>query len=104
MDQEHLIHGAMWPLPGGNGSGLVTSRPHEYGWPDPATAKLSEIPQSFVDPLGEPGTLGDCAARTPFPPWWSRPTGIRWEWLPAVLGFGSGMIRWRPLRDWNTPA
>jgi transposase len=28
-------------------------------------------------------------------------TGIRWEWLPAELGFGSGMTRWRRLRDWN---
>ncbi|MGI5380626.1 IS5 family transposase [Streptomyces sp. CA-251387] len=28
-------------------------------------------------------------------------TGIRWEWLPAELGFGSGMTCWRRLRDWN---
>ncbi len=27
--------------------------------------------------------------------------GIRWEWLPAELGFGSGMTCWRRLRDWN---
>lgn len=28
-------------------------------------------------------------------------TGIQWEWLPQVLGFGSGMTCWRRLRDWN---
>ena len=28
-------------------------------------------------------------------------TGIRWEWLPAELGFGCGMTCWRRLRDWN---
>ncbi|MFE2244890.1 IS5 family transposase [Streptomyces virginiae] len=28
-------------------------------------------------------------------------TGIRWEWLPAELGYGSGMTCWRRLRDWN---
>ncbi|MEU7149984.1 IS5 family transposase [Streptomyces sp. NPDC045456] len=28
-------------------------------------------------------------------------TGIQWEWLPQELGFGSGMTRWRRLRDWN---
>ena len=28
-------------------------------------------------------------------------TGIRWEWLPNELGFGSGMTCWRRLRDWN---
>jgi Putative transposase of IS4/5 family (DUF4096) len=28
-------------------------------------------------------------------------TGIRWEFLPQEPGFGSGMTRWRRLRDWN---
>lgn len=28
-------------------------------------------------------------------------TGIRWEFLPQELGFGSGMPCWRRLRDWN---
>lgn len=28
-------------------------------------------------------------------------TGIQWEYLPAELGFGSGMTCWRRLRDWN---
>ncbi|GAB3120795.1 hypothetical protein GCM10027160_37400 [Streptomyces calidiresistens] len=28
-------------------------------------------------------------------------TGIRWEWLPAELGFGSGMTCRRRLRDRN---
>jgi transposase len=28
-------------------------------------------------------------------------TGIRWEFLPQELGYGSGMTRWRRLRDWN---
>lgn len=28
-------------------------------------------------------------------------TGIRWEWLPQELGFGSGMTCWRRLRDWH---
>jgi len=28
-------------------------------------------------------------------------TGIRWEFLPQELGFGSGMTYWRRLRDWN---
>ena len=28
-------------------------------------------------------------------------TGIRWEFLPQELGFGSGMTCWRRLRDWN---
>ena len=28
-------------------------------------------------------------------------TGIRWEFLPEDLGFGSGMTCWRRLRDWN---
>jgi transposase len=28
-------------------------------------------------------------------------TGIRWEFLPQGLGFGSGMTCWRRLRDWN---
>ena len=28
-------------------------------------------------------------------------TGIHWEYLPAELGFGSGMTCWRRLRDWN---
>jgi transposase len=28
-------------------------------------------------------------------------TGIRWEYLPQELGFGSGMTCWRRLRDWN---
>jgi transposase len=28
-------------------------------------------------------------------------TGIRWEWLPAEPGYGSGMTCWRRLRDWN---
>jgi transposase len=28
-------------------------------------------------------------------------TGIRWEFLPKELGFGSGMTCWRRLRDWN---
>jgi transposase len=28
-------------------------------------------------------------------------TGIRWEFLPRELGFGSGMACWRRLRDWN---
>jgi transposase len=27
-------------------------------------------------------------------------TGIRREWLPAELGFGSGMTCWQRLRDW----
>lgn len=30
-----------------------------------------------------------------------RYTGIRCEWLPVELGFGSGMTCWRRLRDWN---
>ena len=28
-------------------------------------------------------------------------TGIRWEWLPQELGYGSGMTCWRRLRDWT---
>src|SRR5207248_2218754 len=28
-------------------------------------------------------------------------TGIGWEHLPKELGCGSGMTRWRRLRDWN---
>lgn len=28
-------------------------------------------------------------------------TGVRWEFLPQELGFGSGMTCWRRLRDWN---
>ena len=28
-------------------------------------------------------------------------TGIRWEFLPQELGFGSGMTCWRRPRDWN---
>ncbi|GAA1965444.1 IS5 family transposase [Catenulispora subtropica] len=28
-------------------------------------------------------------------------TGIRWEFLPQELGYGSGMTCWRRLRDWN---
>ncbi len=28
-------------------------------------------------------------------------TGIRWEFLPQELGFGSGMTCWRRLQDWN---
>lgn len=28
-------------------------------------------------------------------------TGIRWEFLPQELGFGSGMTCWRRLRDWS---
>jgi transposase len=28
-------------------------------------------------------------------------TGIRWQFLPQELGFGSGMTCWRRLRDWN---
>lgn len=28
-------------------------------------------------------------------------TGIRWEFLPQELGFGSGMTCWRRLWDWN---
>lgn len=28
-------------------------------------------------------------------------TGIRWEFLPQELGFGSGMTCWWRLRDWN---
>ena len=28
-------------------------------------------------------------------------TGIRWEYLPQELGFGSGMTCWRRLRDWH---
>lgn len=28
-------------------------------------------------------------------------TGIRWEFLPQELGFGSGMTCWRQLRDWS---
>jgi transposase len=28
-------------------------------------------------------------------------TGIRWEYLPQELGFGSGMTCWSRLRDWN---
>ncbi len=28
-------------------------------------------------------------------------TGIRWEFLPQALGFGSGMTCWRRQRDWN---
>jgi transposase len=28
-------------------------------------------------------------------------SGIRWEFLPQELGFGSGMTCWRRLRDWN---
>ncbi|GAA1350642.1 hypothetical protein GCM10009612_05860 [Streptomyces beijiangensis] len=28
-------------------------------------------------------------------------TGIRWEFLPQELGFGSGMACWRRLRNWN---
>jgi transposase len=28
-------------------------------------------------------------------------TGIRWEFLPQELGFGSGSTCWRRLRDWN---
>jgi transposase len=28
-------------------------------------------------------------------------TGIRWEFLPQELGFGSGMTCWRRLRYWN---
>jgi transposase len=29
-------------------------------------------------------------------------TGIPWEYLPAELGWGSGMTCWRRLRDWQT--
>jgi hypothetical protein len=29
-------------------------------------------------------------------------TGIAWEHLPGELGYGSGITRWRRLRDWNT--
>lgn len=28
-------------------------------------------------------------------------TGIRWEYLPQKLGFGSGMTCWRRLGAWN---
>jgi transposase len=28
-------------------------------------------------------------------------TGIQWEYLPWELSFGSGMTRWRRLRDWD---
>ncbi|WP_435841855.1 IS5 family transposase [Streptomyces coeruleorubidus] len=28
-------------------------------------------------------------------------TGVRWEFLPQELGFGSGMTCWRRLWDWN---
>jgi transposase len=28
-------------------------------------------------------------------------TGIPWEYLPAELGWGSGMTCWRRLRDWH---
>ncbi|GAA3491243.1 hypothetical protein GCM10018987_53260 [Streptomyces cremeus] len=28
-------------------------------------------------------------------------TGIRWEYLPQELGFGSGMTCWRRLAAWN---
>jgi transposase len=28
-------------------------------------------------------------------------TGIPWEYLPAELGWGSGMTCWRRLRDWQ---
>ena len=28
-------------------------------------------------------------------------TGIRWEFLPQQLGFGSGMPCWRRLQEWN---
>ncbi|MFF3878350.1 IS5 family transposase [Streptomyces sp. NPDC001978] len=28
-------------------------------------------------------------------------TGIRWEFLPQELGYGSGSTCWRRLRDWN---
>ncbi len=28
-------------------------------------------------------------------------TGIRWEFLPQELGYGSGMTCWRRLRDWT---
>ena len=28
-------------------------------------------------------------------------TGIRWEFLPRELGYGSGMTCWRRLRDWS---
>jgi Putative transposase of IS4/5 family (DUF4096)/Transposase DDE domain len=31
-------------------------------------------------------------------------TGIRWEFLPQELGYGSGMTCWRRLRDWNEAA
>ncbi len=27
-------------------------------------------------------------------------TGIRWEFLPQELGYGSGVTCWRRLRDW----
>jgi transposase len=30
-------------------------------------------------------------------------TGIRWEFLPQELGFGSGMTCWRRMRDWHLP-
>src|SRR5919199_1777585 len=29
-------------------------------------------------------------------------TGLPWEYLPAELGWGSGMTCWRRLRDWQT--
>jgi transposase len=28
-------------------------------------------------------------------------TGIPWEFLPQLLGFGSGMTRWRRLAEWH---
>lgn len=28
-------------------------------------------------------------------------TGIRWEFLPQEMGYGSGMTCWRRLRDWH---
>jgi len=28
-------------------------------------------------------------------------TGVPWEYLPAELGYGSGMACWRRLRDWQ---
>jgi transposase len=28
-------------------------------------------------------------------------SGIRWEMLPQEMGCGSGMTRWRRLRDWQ---
>ena len=67
--------------------------------PDALWARIAPlIPPEPPKPKGGRPRVSDRAALTGV--LFVLKTGIPWEYLPAEMGWGSGMTCWRRLRDW----